>query len=359
MHSHMPDAHRAQEPSAHSSITSATPASKTRRKDKFNRFAWRDAVFADSKTPANAKVLAFGIAKFVNGETGEAIPSTVTLAEVCGCSQAWVRKTIPVLQATGWLDVEYGSRGRGDKHCNRYRINPEKSTPCALLANREKRTVKEHFSPTKEHPVCQEPLIHKEEASANALAVLSLDGVDVKAPKETTDDAPPCPVNTTDSAPKGARVLSKINGSKTTTTAPLEAVFCKRAVEQTRNARGNASPSMNGHAAHLPETMSRGETQLQPRNEEEITMPKMPRKPEPLAVSFEKLVRFYPKHKLGEDRENTLDALELALEMNSLVDLIHAANNIALAATEGAEVPQLTEFLASKCCVETASAAVN
>ena len=72
-----PAAREAQEPST----------SAPKKKDKFNRFAWRDAVFADPKTPLNAKCLAFGIAKFVDGETGEAYPSTVTLAEVCGCAQ--------------------------------------------------------------------------------------------------------------------------------------------------------------------------------------------------------------------------------------------------------------------------------
>ena len=74
-----------------------------RKKDRFNRFAWRDAVFADPETSANAKCLAFAIAKHVSGETGEAFPSTMTLAEECGMSEKWVRNTIPELQSpAGW-----------------------------------------------------------------------------------------------------------------------------------------------------------------------------------------------------------------------------------------------------------------
>src|SRR5450631_858020 len=138
---------------------------KTRRKtpDRFNRHAWRDAVFADPKTPANAKVLAHGIAKFVNSETGEAYPSTLTLAKVCGFSEKTVRNLIPVLQSTGWIEVQFGSKGRGEKHCNRYSINPEKRTPCTVLADRKKRTVKPDFSRLKPDPASEEPLNHKEE----------------------------------------------------------------------------------------------------------------------------------------------------------------------------------------------------
>jgi hypothetical protein len=58
----------------------ADPARPARKKDRYNRFAWRDAVFADPKTPTNAKCLAYGIATFVNGGTGEAKVSTPKLA---------------------------------------------------------------------------------------------------------------------------------------------------------------------------------------------------------------------------------------------------------------------------------------
>lgn len=104
-----------------------------RKKDRFNRFAWRDAVFADPETSANAKCLAFAIAKHVSGETGEAFPSTMTLAKECGMSEKWVRNTIPELQSTGWMEFQRGSRGRGDKHCNRYRINRKKRPQCPDL----------------------------------------------------------------------------------------------------------------------------------------------------------------------------------------------------------------------------------
>jgi hypothetical protein len=209
----------AQDATASSSINSVTaekiPA-KTRGKDKFDRYAWRDDVFADPATPQNAKCLAFGITKFANAETGEAYPSTRTLAEVCGMSQAWVRKTIPVLRNTGWIDVELGSRGRGEKHCNRFRINPEKSTPCALLSVPEKSTpagdqdaVKEHFSPLKEHPCAQNLSNPKEElkdrvpsttTSESAAQPRALSIESLLVPREVTpkQDAAPFPAKSTE-----------------------------------------------------------------------------------------------------------------------------------------------------------------
>jgi hypothetical protein len=149
------------------------PERRTRADDKFDRYAWRDAVFADPKTPANAKCLAFGIAKHINGETGEAKVSTPTLAKVCGFSATWVRNTIPILHNVGWAVIEIGSKGRGEDHCNVYRINSEKRTPSALLKRSENRTrgaileragksnllrLKSHFLRQKAHPVCEEPL---------------------------------------------------------------------------------------------------------------------------------------------------------------------------------------------------------
>jgi len=112
------------------------------------------------KIPPAPKGLAAGIAEYVNAETGEAYPSTRTLAEVCGYSEKWIRNTIPMLASTGRMDVELGSRGRGEKHCNRFRINPEKRTPCTLLSRPEKRTPagdqdagKAYFRPLKAYPV--------------------------------------------------------------------------------------------------------------------------------------------------------------------------------------------------------------
>jgi hypothetical protein len=154
-------------PSSPELITSVL---KPAKKDKFNRRAWADDVHADHKTPDNAKCLAFGIAKFVNKETGEARPSTLTLAKVCGKSETWVRKMIPVLQATGWIDVAYGSKGRGEAHCNVYRINPEKRTPCAVLAAPENRT-REIIKP---HPVCEEPRISKKDSETKIVETSSL-----------------------------------------------------------------------------------------------------------------------------------------------------------------------------------------
>ena len=157
-----------QDPS--SSQPAETSTARTRRKDKFDRYAWRDNVIADTDTPQNVKLLVFGIAKYVNGETGEAVPSTITLAKVCGRSEKWVRNTIPKLHNTGWAVIELGSQGRGKDHCNRYLINPEKRTPCTLLAGPKKRRFeadqkvpKPDFWPVKPDTGSEEPLNPKAE----------------------------------------------------------------------------------------------------------------------------------------------------------------------------------------------------
>jgi hypothetical protein len=120
-------------------------------------------VLTDTTVAANIKVLVCGLAEYINGETGEARVSTITLARACGFSDAWVRKMVPLLHNSGWAVIEIGSKGRGEKHCNVYKMNPEKRTPCTVLAGRVKRTVKPHFSHLKPHPVFEEPLNHKEE----------------------------------------------------------------------------------------------------------------------------------------------------------------------------------------------------
>jgi hypothetical protein len=196
------------------------PERRTRADDKFDRYAWRDAVFADPKTPTNAKCLAFGIAKYVNGETGEAVVWTATLAEVCGLSQTWVRNTIPVLHNTGWAVIQIGSRGRGLDHCNVYRINPVKRTPSALLEMPKKRTrgalfqqllkehfsaIKENFSPLKENTGCTEPLNPsnpKERGSAARTSNDVRDSAPTNSAKTTSVDAPLNPAkSTSDDAP--------------------------------------------------------------------------------------------------------------------------------------------------------------
>jgi hypothetical protein len=80
------------------------------------------------------------------------------------------------------------------------------------------------------------------------------------------------------------------------------------------------------------------------RDIEEITM----RKPESRREKFAKLIRVYPKDKLGDDLENAFDAFCLSLDVgNDLNDLIYGAIKIALAASQGADVAELCEFLLS------------
>ena len=116
----------------------AQEPSSSKQQDRFNRFAWRDAVFADKEVSAAPKCLAFGIAQHVNRETGEAFVGTRALADVCGFSRAWVRKTVPLLAATGWMQVQYGSRGSGIDHANHYKINPDKGHPVCPISESDR-----------------------------------------------------------------------------------------------------------------------------------------------------------------------------------------------------------------------------
>jgi hypothetical protein len=286
-----------------SAMSSGKPGHPARKKDRFNRFKWRDAVFADPKTPANAKCLAFGIANYINGETGDARVSTITLAKNCGFSEKWVRKTIPVLRATGWMEVEFGSQGRGDKHCNRYRINRKKRPPCTVLKASpvfgfvwpEKGTVKPDFSHLKPDPVFEEPLNHKEEASANALAVLSLDRGGVTETENTADAAPP---------------VKRAGGSALTETV----------AEQPRQpSPSRASPEMgppaNASASAHPHSRLR----------------------------FDNVVLAYPQDRVGDEAEAYRVFCSVA-PGRRLNDLVEAVQRVVR--ESGAHVPWLSEALA-------------
>ena len=105
-------------------MSDGKPGRPARKKDRYNRFAWRDAVFADPKTPTNAKCLAFAIAKHVNRETGEAFPSTVTCVTTASmlrrtCMSREHRADMPCRRSNGIASVEFeksrypeGSRSR-------------------------------------------------------------------------------------------------------------------------------------------------------------------------------------------------------------------------------------------------------
>jgi hypothetical protein len=122
-----------------------------------------------------------------------------------------------VLHNTGWAVIEVGSKGRGEDHCNVYRINPEKRTPSVLLKRPKKRTrgaileraeksnllrLKSHFLRQKAHPAREEPLNHsnhKKERGAQAHAAQSarVERGNVTESETTSVDAPLNPALTT------------------------------------------------------------------------------------------------------------------------------------------------------------------
>jgi hypothetical protein len=353
-----PDHDVSQAPFSSDAITSSPTTRKTRREpDKFNRFAWSDAVHADPETPINAKCLAYGIAKFVNGETGEACPSTVTLAETCGLSETWVRKVIPLLRDAGWMEVEFGSRGRGEGHCNRYRINTEKRTPCAVLSKPVKCAVKPHFSTLKAHPVCEEPFNHrKKEEGEKGISTdtyyverseISLDSLMDRIPvlpreKEAlSPDAAPCPVNTspsdtpvsfptteTDSAPDGATIEDQ--------NKPTESVSLGSSLISTPSCKSTTAAQDETAAAQssevIPMKMATAEDRLATRRE-----------------YFAKLRRTYPLQPAAEAAEVEALLDRMLYDRHTFIPLVKAVREMSDGLRDGrvrhADVPTLKRFL--------------
>jgi DNA-binding transcriptional regulator YhcF (GntR family) len=81
-------------------------------------FAYNKQVRCDRKLPSAAKVIAAVIADHWNEESGEAHPSTSTIAKEAGLSQPTVRRMLPNLVERGHVAITFGSRGSG--HPNRY-----------------------------------------------------------------------------------------------------------------------------------------------------------------------------------------------------------------------------------------------
>jgi hypothetical protein len=122
-------ASEAQEPSASSPEKSSKINS---RKHTRSVFEWLDGVAAHTDVPSSAFRIAYVIAQHLNKNTGEAFPSTETIASESGLAPSTVRALINELIETGHLAVEFGSRGRG--HPNRYRPITKERTVAVLDA---------------------------------------------------------------------------------------------------------------------------------------------------------------------------------------------------------------------------------
>jgi Helix-turn-helix domain len=93
---------------------------KARTQHTRKLFAWYDQVVADGNLPPSAFKVAYVIGQHVNWQSGEAWPSTDTIASRAGLAQSSVRDMVERLHQCGHLQVTWGSRGRG--HPNKYRL---------------------------------------------------------------------------------------------------------------------------------------------------------------------------------------------------------------------------------------------
>jgi hypothetical protein len=93
---------------------------ESQSRDTFTRdlFSWLDQVIRDPSLPAAAFKVAYAIALHINRGTGEAWPSTITIAKMIAMSKGSVVAMNRHLE--GHLEIENGCQGRG--HSHRYRL---------------------------------------------------------------------------------------------------------------------------------------------------------------------------------------------------------------------------------------------
>jgi hypothetical protein len=121
-------------------------------------FQWLNGIAADKTVSSAAFRVAYVISQCVNWKTGEAFPSTDTIAARAGMVQSTVREAIKLLDETGHMAVALGSRGRG--HPNKYRpivkgravaiFDPQKNSRAATTAATLDVAAKERFGRLKE-----------------------------------------------------------------------------------------------------------------------------------------------------------------------------------------------------------------
>ncbi|WBT05041.1 helix-turn-helix domain-containing protein [Brevundimonas vesicularis] len=71
--------------------------------DRFtaDKLAWLEQVQDDGELSATVFAVAFGIARHLNRETGDAWPSQATLGEMAGVSDRQIRKLLKILNFSG------------------------------------------------------------------------------------------------------------------------------------------------------------------------------------------------------------------------------------------------------------------
>jgi DNA-binding MarR family transcriptional regulator len=132
---------------------------KKRKRHTRNLFQWLDQVALDHDLPPAAFKVAYVIGQHVNRQSGEAWPSTDSIAHRAGLAQSTVRSMVDRLEESGHLAVDYGSRG----HPNKYRpitkdqvafiSKPRKERTAAILdasAKERFRQIKERCADVKE-----------------------------------------------------------------------------------------------------------------------------------------------------------------------------------------------------------------
>ena len=119
------DSTMATKPAAREAQASSASGSITFSASQFTSdiFRWLDQVAIDPDLPPSAFKIAYVIAEHVNRQSGDAWPSSRTIATACALSQPTVIELVPKLVTNGHLALEPGRAGRG--HSHRYRLIPK------------------------------------------------------------------------------------------------------------------------------------------------------------------------------------------------------------------------------------------
>jgi hypothetical protein len=318
----------------------STPSEKSARQFTADLFAWLDQVALDRDLPSSAFKVAYVIGEHINRVSGEAWPASRTIAKACALSQPTVIELVPKLVANGHLALEPGRAGRG--HSHRYQMvlkdrRADHSRPIKDRAADHFGEAKRSVSPaekigqpiTKDQPADQNLLLnHLEPLRGGASPRRLVDGVSVTESKTAGDDRVDPALEISEpkrETPEGARLDRNCLDRDQNRTAPLKAPYY-----------------IIGRPDEIGIVVNQKGTVMAQKNET-------------LETKLFKLKNAYPKFARGTDDENTIAALELALDHGiSLVDLIYKAMVLSDAAhNDGADVPQLVEFLVNQCITET------
>jgi DNA-binding transcriptional regulator YhcF (GntR family) len=284
-------------------------------------FQWLCGIMPDKEVPSSAFEVAFAISQYLNRETGEAFPSTDTIAADTGLSQSTVRDAVTLLQNLGHLHLTRGSRGRG--HPNKYRPIIKERT-AAISDTQKERTAaildvaaKERFGRLKERSGDV-----KERRSAMNNLITTLTTKKERAYGPPSSDASLQTIAGNDGKPADAEPLKLI--PRAADAARIAAV-----ADQKPPCQASASENIGAAAIGNAEPAKAFDAK---------------------EAAFERLKRGYPPHRVGDEAKAYRAFCAALAARGRLSTVVEAITNLAFV-EHGADVPLLSDALSNLECV--------